>query len=150
MSDLQNNTANAPLISIRGLEKSFGEKKVLKGLDLSVPEHSIYGFIGQNGAGKTTTMKTVLGILKADSGEIEVNGEKVVYGQTETNRHIGYLPDVPEFYTFMNAREYLCFCGDITGMSRAKTEERAKELLALVGLELLRRHSWIYDGLNDA
>ena len=123
------------MLRITGLDKKFGDKKVLSGLDLAVPEHSIYGFIGQNGAGKTTTMKTVLGLLKADSGEIEVNGEKVVYGQTETNRHIGYLPDVPEFYTFMNAREYLCFCGDISGMSRAKTQERANELLALVGLE---------------
>lgn len=122
------------MLRITGLNKSFGEKEVLRGLDLTVPEHSIYGFIGKNGAGKTTTMKTVLGLIEADSGEIIVNGEKVVYGQTDTNRYIGYLPDVPEFYPFMTAKEYLLFCGEITGMSREETKERANELLDLVGL----------------
>ena len=122
------------MLRITGLHKRFGDKEVLRGLDLSVPEHSIYGFIGKNGSGKTTTMKTVLGLLKADSGEIIVNGEKVVYGQTDTNRYIGYLPDVPEFYPFMTAKEYLRFCGEIAGMSRVEVEERTKELLTLVGL----------------
>ena len=122
------------MLRITNLYKSFGDKEVLRGLTLSVPEHSIYGFIGKNGSGKTTTMKTVLGLLKADSGEIVVNGEKVVYGQTDTNRYIGYLPDVPEFYSFMTAKEYLRFCGDITGISCAEMEERIKELLTLVGL----------------
>ena len=58
------------MLKITGLYKHFGDKEVLKGLDLTVPEGSIFGFIGKNGAGKTTTMKTVLGLLKADSGEI--------------------------------------------------------------------------------
>jgi len=106
----------------------------LRGLNLTVPEHSIYGFIGKNGAGKTTTMKTILGLLKADSGEIIVGGEKVIYGQTSTNQYIGYLPDVPEFYSFMTAPEYLRFCGEITGMKKAECDSRLKELLELVGL----------------
>ncbi len=123
------------MLTIRGLRKQFGDKEVLRGLDLTVPEHSIFGFIGKNGAGKTTTMKTVLGLLQADAGEIRVNGEPVVYGQTATNRYVGYLPDVPEFYPFMTAPEYLRFCGEITNMPRAEIEGRVKELLALVGLE---------------
>lgn len=122
------------MLHITDLYKRFGDKEVLNGLNLSVPEHSIFGFIGKNGAGKTTTMKMVLGLLKADAGEIIVNGEKVVYGQTTTNRYIGYLPDVPEFYPFMTAAEYLRFCGEITGMKRTENEERCKELLELVGL----------------
>ena len=122
------------MLHITDLHKSFGDKKVLCGVNLSVPEHSIYGFIGKNGAGKTTLMKTVLGLLKADFGEITVNGEKVVYGQTHTNRYIGYLPDVPEFYSFMTAKEYLRFCGEITGIPRAQNDARAEELLSLVGL----------------
>ncbi len=122
------------MLNITALHKRFGDKAVLNGLDLAVPEHSIFGFIGKNGAGKTTTMKTVLGLLKADAGEIMVNGEKVVYGQTSTNRYIGYLPDVPEFYPFMTAPEYLRFCGEITGMKKAEKEKRCKELLELVGL----------------
>ncbi len=122
------------MLSITGLYKRFGDKEVLSGLDLSVPEHSIFGFVGKNGSGKTTTMKTVLGLLKADGGEIRVNGEAVVYGQTATNRYIGYLPDVPEFYPFMTAPEYLRFCGEISGLSKAENEERINELLSLVGL----------------
>ena len=122
------------MLQITELQKRFGDKEVLRGLNLSVPEHSIFGFIGKNGSGKTTTMKTVLGLLKADAGEIFVNGEPVVYGQTATNRLIGYLPDVPEFYSFMTAQEYLRFCGDITGMDRNDNEKRCKELLDLVGL----------------
>ena len=122
-------------LQITGLKKSFGNKQVLKGLDMTVPENSIFGFIGKNGSGKTTTMKTILGILKADDGEIFVNGEKVVYNKTSTNRHIGYLPDVPEFYPFYTAREYLLFCGDILGMSKEDSNKRCDELLKLVGLE---------------
>lgn len=122
------------MLQIAGLHKRFGDKKVLNGLDLVVPEHSIFGFIGKNGSGKTTTMKTVLGLLKADAGEILVNERNVVYGQTSTNQYIGYLPDVPEFYSFMTAPEYLRFCGEVSGMKRAENENRCKELLELVGL----------------
>lgn len=123
------------MLHISNLYKRFGDKSVLNGLELTVPEHSIFGFIGKNGAGKTTTMKLILGLLEADSGEILVNGESVVFGQTTTNRHIGYLPDVPEFYSFMTAQEYLQFCGEITGLQRSELVTRSKELLKLVGLQ---------------
>ena len=62
------------VLAIQNLKKNFGSKEVLRGIDLSVPEHSIFGFIGKNGAGKTTTMKAILGLLKADGGEIYVMG----------------------------------------------------------------------------
>ena len=123
------------MLRIDDLHRRFGEKEVLKGLNLSVPENSIFGFIGRNGAGKTTTMKTVLGLLRPDRGEITVAGEKVEFGQTATNRFIGYLPDVPEFYSFMNPQEYLHFCGEITGMDKKEIRNRTDELLELVGLQ---------------
>lgn len=123
------------MLKINNLKKSFGDKEVLKGISLSVPEKSIFGFIGKNGAGKTTTMKTVLGLMKADEGEIYVNGERVVFGQTSTNKYIGYLPDVPEYYSFMTPSEYLQFCGEITGLSKAERVKRSEELLELVGLK---------------
>ncbi len=122
------------ILKITDVYKSFGEKEVLKGISLSVPENSIFGFIGKNGAGKTTTMKLVLGLMKPDGGDIEVCGEKVKYGETATNRFVGYLPDVPEFYSFMTAREYLSFCGEITGMTDSEIKNRSDELLTLVGL----------------
>lgn len=122
------------MLRISGLTKSFGQKNVLNGLELSVPEGSIFGFIGPNGAGKTTTMKAVLGLLQPDAGQIWVAGEQVTYGNSDTNRSIGYLPDVPEFYGFMTAAEYLQFCGQLTGMPKAQLEQRCDEMLHLVGL----------------
>lgn len=122
------------ILAIVNLKKRFGDKEVLKGVSLSVPEKSVFGFIGKNGAGKTTTMKAVLGLLEADEGEIYVAGERVTYGQTGTNSYIGYLPDVPEFYDFMTAYEYLQFCGEMAGMKKEEIKERCEEMLKLVGL----------------
>lgn len=123
------------ILEIKHITKKFGEKIVLNDLCLSVPEHSVFGFIGQNGAGKTTTMKMVLGLLPCEEGEIFVNGKKVTFGQNSTNKYIGYLPDVPEFYGFMTPKEYLIMCGEITGMSKTEIKAKADELLSLVGLE---------------
>lgn len=122
------------ILTIRDLHKSFGSHNVLNGVSLQVPEHCVFGFIGQNGAGKTTMMKAVLGLLKIDAGEIYVGGEKVHYGDAKTNRFIGYLPDVPEFYSFMSPMEYLYLCGEITGMQKSKIKIKSEELLSLVGL----------------
>ena len=122
------------VLEISGLKKSFGEKKVLQGVDLTVPEKKVFGFVGRNGAGKTTTMKVTLGLLAADAGEVRVCGEAVHYGNTKTNRFIGYLPDVPEYYSFMTAMEYLKFCGEITGLPSNESKGRCEEMLRLVGL----------------
>ncbi|MBQ7434099.1 MAG: ABC transporter ATP-binding protein [Lachnospiraceae bacterium] len=122
------------MLTITNLQKRFGAKPVLQGVDLSVPEHSIFGFVGKNGAGKTTTMKAVLGLLRPDAGTILVSGEQVVYGQTNTNRYIGYLPDVPEFYGDMTPFEYLTLCGEVCGMKQSEIRERSRELLDQVGL----------------
>ncbi len=121
-------------LKIENLCKSFSNNKVIKDLSLTIPEKTIFGFLGNNGAGKTTTMKMILGFLKPDSGRIEVLGERVEYGQTRTNRHIGYLPDVPEFYGYMTPKEYLYLCGSITGLSKNELKFRSSELLELVGL----------------
>lgn len=123
------------VLEIEGLKKSFGPKQVLNGLNLTVPSGSVFGFIGKNGAGKTTTMKTIVGLMEQDEGTVKVCGEKVHFGQTPTNRYIGYLPDVPEFYNFMTPYEYLVFCGEITNMEKSVASKRADELLDLVGLD---------------
>ena len=122
------------ILEISGLKKHFGEKQVLRGVDLTVPENRVYGFVGRNGAGKTTTMKITLGLLAADEGEVRVCGEKAHYGNTATNCFIGYLPDVPEYYGFMTPMEYLRFCGEIAGMDAKEIRSRSEELLRLVGL----------------
>ncbi|HPD01197.1 MAG TPA: ABC transporter ATP-binding protein [Acetivibrio sp.] len=123
------------VLEIRQLYKSFGHHEVLKGLDMDVPEHSIFGFVGQNGAGKTTTMKIILGLLKPESGSVTVCGEKVTYGESKANRYIGFLPDVPEFYGYMNPMEYLKLCGEIAGLTKTRIKSKSEELLELVGLK---------------
>lgn len=121
-------------LKINNLQKSFGKNTIINGLSMSIPENTIFGFLGKNGAGKTTTMKMILGFLKKDEGSIKVFGEEVSFGQSKTNRFIGYLPDVPEFYGYMTAKEYLNLCGAITGLSKNEIENKSEELLELVGL----------------
>ena len=123
------------ILTIENLSKDFGDNLVIDQMSFSVPKGSIFGFIGKNGSGKTTTMKMILGLLKPSKGTIEVCGERVRYGQTDTNRFIGYLPDVPEFYNYMTAYEYLKLCGEITGLSKKTIKDRSIELLGLVGLD---------------
>ena len=123
------------ILKIKDVYKSFGEKKILDGLSFDVPRNSVFGFVGRNGAGKTTTMKLILGLYKADAGEIFINGKKVKYGQNDTNKYIGYLPDVPEFYGYMKPVEYLRLCADITNIPKEKVDDRINEMLAMVGLE---------------
>ncbi len=123
------------MLALSHVSKAFGENKVIDDLSVSVPEHTIFGFVGQNGAGKTTTMKMILGLLHLDKGEIFVNDERVNFGQNKTNRYIGYLPDVPEFYGFMTPMEYLTLCGKTAGMPKEEYQNKAVELLELVGLD---------------
>ncbi len=123
------------MLTLSHVTKRFGEKQVLRDVTFSVPEHTVFGFVGQNGAGKTTAMKLILGLLQRDGGAIFVNGMPVHYGNTATNQFVGYLPDVPEFYSYMTAPEYLRFCGELFGMSEKEIKIRSEELLHLVGLE---------------
>jgi ABC-2 type transport system ATP-binding protein len=122
------------ILRIDDLYKQFKDNKVINGISLKIPEGSVYGFIGANGAGKTTTMKMVLGLLKPDGGEIHICGERVKYGMTATNRFVGYLPDVPEYYNFMKPREYLKLCGEVVGLPSDEIKRRSANLLELVRL----------------
>ena len=123
------------MLTLSHVAKNFGEKQVLRDVSFAVPEHTVFGFVGQNGAGKTTAMKMILGLLAVSGGEIRVEGMPVRYGNTPTNRLVGYLPDVPEFYSYMTPAEYLRFCGEISGMPSKEIKNRSEELLRLVGLD---------------
>lgn len=123
------------ILEVKNLKKSFNGHKVIQDLSFQVPEHSVFGFLGENGAGKTTTMKMILGLLQPDEGEIRVAGSRVSFGETKTNRMIGYLPDVPEFYNYMRAKEYLKLCGEVSGMPAKKIQDKSGELLEIVGLK---------------
>lgn len=120
-------------LTLANVTKQFGGKKILQGVDLAVPPGSIYGFVGENGAGKTTTLKILLGLLAADSGSVNLFQNPVTFGQVLPEK-VGYLPDVPSFYPYMRAGEYLHYAGKIAGLSREQIKTRSEAVLAQVGL----------------
>jgi len=121
-------------VSIKNLVKTFGELYAVNELNLEVPEGSIYGFLGPNGSGKTTTLKMLVGMTEPTRGEILIFGNKVHFGSDEFRDEIGFLPDVPGFYDWMTAKEFLDFCGSLFHMKGDTLNEKVKELLATVGL----------------
>jgi ABC-2 type transport system ATP-binding protein len=127
------------VLEIKNLSKHYGAVKAVDGLNLTVEQGSVFGFMGLNGAGKTTTLRMITGLAKPTGGEVAVCGEKVNFGSCNANRHIGYLPDVPEFYGFMRPTEYLTLCGRLYGMESAQIAAKCDELLPLVGLDNVKR-----------
>lgn len=120
---------------VKGLSKQFGNFKAVSELDLSIKENTIFGFLGPNGAGKTTTLRMIVGLSKPTSGEISILGNKVVFGQIETNRLFGYLPEAPAFYGWMSGKEYLGFVGKLLDLSESKRNKETERLLELVNLQ---------------
>lgn len=100
------------MIEIRHLEKSFGKMHVLKGINISMEKGKIYAFLGPNGSGKTTLIKSVLGLVNADKGEIIVVGEKVQNNWQYKSR-IGYMPQIARFPENLNMTELFSMLKDI-------------------------------------
>lgn len=123
-------------IRTSGLVKSYerGKIRALVGLDLTVPEGSVFGFLGPNGAGKTTAIKVLTGLIAPTSGEAWVAGERVGDVSPRWRSQIGYLSQEPRFYPWMTGRELLFFAGRLFGAGRAAAGRRADELLEMSGL----------------
>jgi ABC-2 type transport system ATP-binding protein len=125
----------ARAVKTSDLVKDFNGLKAVDHLNLEVPEGAIYGFLGPNGSGKTTTLKMLTGMTKPTSGTIEILGVPMVFGKQKIQDNIGFLPDVPGFYDWMTAREFLTFCGELFHIDTPILKERVKSLLKIVGLE---------------
>ncbi len=117
-----------------GLTKTYGDHRVVDALDLEVQEGSIFGFLGPNGAGKTTTLRLATGLARPTSGSIRVLGKDVTALGSAVRAEIGFLPDVPAFYDWMTAPQFLRFAGGLFGMSGAALRTRTEMLLDLAGL----------------
>ena len=102
-----------PMISIKGLHKSYGKKKVLKGLTLDVYEGEMFGFIGKNGIGKSTTIDCVIGSKKFDAGAITLNGFDIKEEPIEAKYSFGYVASEPSCYEVMTGYDYLEFVASI-------------------------------------
>ena len=115
------------MLYIQHLTKCYGEKKAVDDLSLHIAAGEIYGFIGHNGAGKTTTLKSVVGILQFDEGEITIDGHSVKAEPLVCKRELAYIPDNPDLYDFMTGIKYLNFVADIFGVGAAERQARIRK-----------------------
>ena len=116
------------MLKIDHLTKTYGEKTAVDDLSLHIQPGELYGFIGHNGAGKTTTLKSVVGILQFDSGEITIDGVSVKADPITCKKNIAYIPDNPDLYDFMTGMQYLNFVCDIFGVAADVRQERIQAL----------------------
>lgn len=112
------------MLKIEHLTKKFGEQTAVDDLNLHIAPGEIYGFIGHNGAGKTTTLKSVVGILRFEEGEILIDGRSIKSDPIGCKRQIAYIPDNPDLYDYMTGIRFLNFIADIFGIQSSVRQER--------------------------
>jgi ABC-2 type transport system ATP-binding protein len=122
------------MIKVTDLVKNYRKVEALKSISFEVDKGSVFGFIGRNGAGKTTTMNILTGLIRFNSGKIFIKGKDFLKHKRELIKSIGYLPETPAFYNYMNAYQYLNFMRDIIGPGSEKSGKYIKSLLDMVKL----------------
>lgn len=115
------------MLIIKNLYKYYkSDRPAIKDLSLEIKSGDIFGFIGHNGAGKTTTIKSVVGILEFEKGDIFIDGVSIKENPIECKKKIAYIPDNPELYDALTGIQYLNFIGDIYKVPRKEREELIK------------------------
>ena len=122
-------------VKLAGVSKRYSDVTAVDHLDLDVNRGEILGLLGPNGSGKTTTLKMILGLVKADSGSVNVLGVNVADNPLEVKRLLGYVPESPRVYEFLTGIEFLDFAGDIYGMKLEEKKKRIDEFLKALSLE---------------
>jgi ABC-2 type transport system ATP-binding protein len=123
------------IVTLRGVEKRYGDVRAMDGIDLEVPEGSVFGLIGPNGAGKTTSMLVISTLLSRDAGQVAVVGVDPEFNPAAVRKVLGYMPDSFGFYDNLSAAEYLDFFAAANRVPAAKRPALIADLLALVDLE---------------
>ena len=138
-STVRNPQSNGEVVvSVRGLTKVFKDfwnrpkARAVDNVDFEVRKGEVFGLLGPNGSGKSTTVKLLLGLLNPTKGHIEVFGHSPRHVQTKSR--IGYLPEESYLYRYLNSRETLDFFGNLFHLSKSERENRAEQLLEMVGL----------------
>ncbi len=122
----------APVLEIRNLSKTLGNREILHHISFDTLGGEVFGFLGPNGAGKTTTIKIIAGLLSIDAGEIRICGHDLATDFEAAMREVGGIVENPEFYGYLSGYENL---RQYAAMREGITEERIREMVALVGLE---------------
>ena len=119
------------MLSVDGIERSFGEKRVLDGVSFEVAPGRMTGFLGANGAGKTTTMRIILGVLAPQGGRVVWQGRPVTQ---DVRQRFGYMPEERGLYPKMRVAEQIAWLGQLHGLSRAAAKKDTEQLLEQLGL----------------
>lgn len=122
----------APVILTQNLRKRYGQKDVVRGLNLRVEQGEVFGFLGPNGAGKSTTVKMLLGLVRPTSGMVQVLGGSP--DSPAVRARLGFLPEQFRYQTWMTGHEFLTFHGELAGLSSAEIRTRIPQVLERVGL----------------
>lgn len=117
-------------LQITNLTKRFGEQTALNDINLNIDKNEIIGLLGPNGAGKSTLMKSIVGALKIDEGQIIFHGKDITKAETESKKNIGFLPENNPLYNEMYVKEYLSFVAEIHKIPKSRVEE----VMELVGI----------------
>ena len=117
------------MIQIQNLSKHYGRLHAVENLDLEVARGEIFGFLGPNGAGKTTTIRCMMGILKASSGQVLLDGHDVVSAAQKAKAISGFIPDRPFIYEKLSGIEFLTFVGKLHQVDTPRLNKRIAELL---------------------
>jgi ABC-2 type transport system ATP-binding protein len=144
-SEIANQKSEEVVVSVRGLTKVFKDfwnrpkARAVDNVDFDVRRGEVFGLLGPNGSGKSTTVKLLLGLLYPTKGHIEVFGHSPRHVQTKSR--IGYLPEESYLYRYLDSRETLDFFGNLFHLPKDKRNNRAEQLLEMVGLNQVRTRS---------
>ena len=124
-----------PAVELVRVAKQYADVIAVDYIDLDVKRGEIFGLLGPNGSGKSTILKTILGLVKPDSGSVKVLGINVEDDPVGVKRRVGYVPESPRIYEFLTGLEFLDLTGDIYGMSPSEKKRRIDEYLDALELE---------------
>lgn len=122
-------------VKLTALSKRYSDVTAVDYLDLDVRRGEIFGLLGPNGSGKSTTLKMILGLVKPDSGSVNILGINIEDDPVAVKRRVGYVPESPHIYEFLTGLEFLDFTGDIYGMELEEKKKRVEEFLRALDLE---------------
>ena len=126
---------NTPIISIKNLWKSYGDKSVLKGIVLDIYPGQVIGYIGPNGAGKSTTVKILCGLISDYQGQVFVKGMELKENALAVKSNIGYIPELAELYDVLTPLEFLTLVAELYSLDATVAQERMGKMLAAFGLQ---------------
>ena len=123
------------MLKVENLTKYYGDKKAIDNINIEVKPGEIFGFIGHNGAGKTTTIKSIVGILEFEEGNVYIDGVDIKKYPIEVKKKIAYIPDNPDIYENLTGIEYLNFIADIFDISVSDRKEKILKYARLFEIE---------------